>query len=416
MAKSPILTNAQSVDALKPGLLRYHARDSQVHGLELRVNPDGKRTWTLRFRNTAREQRRLRIGAYPRVTLHAARQAATEHLRRIDAGIDPQAERTAAKLEAERAKRDSVESLCADYLERQARPRKRTWRADAHKVNRIILPAWRGRAVSAVTRRDCRELLETIADRGAPIQANRVGALLSRLFRFAVDQELIEVNVAQKLPKLGVEVGARPEGDREIKPYDDGEIRTIWAATDTLEAAPRALFRLGILTGQRPGEIGDASWSEIDGSWLTIPAARAKNGRSHRVYLTPTALKELAAIPRLDDEPRVFRGFRGKRQLALLNRVVFKDVRRRQKPRHALRDTAATNMAAAGVPVEDISRCVNHRVGSVVTSVYNAWQYDREKQSAFEIWEGRLKVIIDQSAAKAAKAGKVLAHWPKAKR
>jgi len=390
---TPIITNAQSVDALRPRAVRYAARDGDVAGLDLRVYPDFRRVWTIRYRNAAGEQRRVKLGEYPRLTLHAARVAANRVLRRVDDGIDPQGQRQAAKRAAALAKRDGIEALTTAYIERHAKPRKRTWRADQHKVDRIILPAWRRRPVTSITRRDCRELLQAIADRGAPIQANRVAALLSRLFRFAVDEELIEHNPAAKLPKLGVEITARPEGDREIKPYDNDEIRAIWTATARQPAPVRALYRLGLITGQRPGEISDLAWIEVAGEWWTIPAERAKNNRQHRVYLTALARKELALVPKHD--ALVFAGYRGKRQLAALNVQIFAGVRRREKPRHAMRDTVATGMAAAGIPVEDVSRVLNHATGKRVTAGYIAHTFDREKQAALEVWAERLDQALN---------------------
>jgi len=394
MERTPTLTNAQSVDALRPRPGRYIVRDGHVRGLELRIHPDGTRTWSLRYRNAARDQRRLKLGAYPRLSLHEARKAANVALRTVDAGGDPQEERQAHQRRAALAKKDSIETLTESYIERHAKATKRTWAADAHKVKHVILPAWKGRPVTSITRRDCRELVQAIADRGAPIQANRVAALLSRLFRFALDEELIPVNIAAQLPKPGVEIASRPEGDREVKPYDADEIRALWAATDTLAPAPRALYRLGLVTGQRPGEIGDMSWSEIDGAWWTVPGARAKNGKAHRVFLTALALKALADVPRVTDEPFVFVGYRGKRQLAALNTRVFADVRRRERPRHSMRDTVATGMAAAGVAVENVSRVLNHSVGLAVTGGYNSYAYDAEKRHALDTWARTLDAIV----------------------
>jgi integrase len=398
-----LITNAQSVETLRPKAARYVVADATIGGLECRVHPDGTKVWTLRYRNRAGEQRRLKLGEYSptRMTLSKAREAANRALRKVDDGIDPQGERQAEKRRAERARRDSIDVLTTDYLERHAKPKKRTWAADAHKVKRVILPAWKGRPVTAITRRDCRDLVQSIADRGAPIQANRVAALLSRLFRFAVDEELIPANIAAQLPKPGAEIASRPEAEREVKPYTDDEIAAIWRATATLAPAPRSLYRLGLITGQRPGEIGDMAWSELAGEWWTIPAERAKNNRSHRVFLSPVAVKALADVPRHD--ALVFAGYRGKRQLAALNTKVFAHVRRREKPRHAMRDTVATRMADAGVPVEDISRVLNHAVGLRVTAGYNAYAYDREKREALELWATTLTGIVNPRKRQAAK-------------
>src|SRR5689334_22437498 len=123
------LTTAKSVDALKPAADRYIVRDSDVSGLELRVQPDGRKMWTLRYRANG-ERRRLKLGQYhpQRMTLADARRAANRELRKVDGGTDPQLERleakraaAEAKRAAELAKRDSIDSLCEGFIERHAK-------------------------------------------------------------------------------------------------------------------------------------------------------------------------------------------------------------------------------------------------------------------------------------------------------
>lgn len=392
------LTSARSVDALKPRADRYIVRDAQVRGLELRVETDGRMVWTLRYRNAAKEQRRMNLGEHgkDRLTLAKARKRANAELRKVDAGIDPQAERQQERRAVEQAKKDSIEALCENYIERHAKVKKRTWRDDQIKVNGEILPKWKRRPVTSITRRDCRELVQAIADRPAPILANRVAALLSRLFRFAVDEEIITANPAAHLPKPGVEAQARPDGEREAKPYDAEEIRAIWKSTENLDPAPRAIYRLGLITGQRPGEIGGMTWAEVDGAWWTIPGRRTKNGREHRAYLTQLALDALSGIEKYEADAHVFAGYRGKRQLAEINAQVFAGIRARTKPRHAMRDTVASGLAAVGVAVEDIAKVLNHAYGPRVTAGYNAYQYDKEKRLALGKWARKLTAILEQ--------------------
>ena len=212
-----------------------------------------------------------------------------------------------------------------------------------------------------------------------------------------MDEDLVDANCAANLPRLGVEASARPEGEREPKAYDDDEIRTIWAAATTLDVSVRAIYQLGLLTGQRPAEIANLEWSEIDGAWWTIPGRRTKNGRDHRVYLSATTRQLLADVPRISGEGHVFAGTRGKKQLARANRHVFADVRLKDKPRHALRDTVATGLARCGVAVETIARVLNLSYGPRVTAGYNAYRYDAEQQHALETWEHRLKATLDET-------------------
>ena len=392
---------AQSVNALQSREKRYIVRDANVSGLELRVAPDGTKTWSLRYRNLEKQQRRLKLGEYPRMGLADARKQANKELRKVDGGIDPQAERQAARdaLERERAamelaKRDSIEALCEGYIERHAKVKKRTWRDDQSMLRNEILPVWKGRTISSITRRDCRELVQAIADRPAPIYANRIVSLLSRMFRFAVAHEFVDANPAAHLEKPGAEASDRK--DRESSAYSDDEVRMIWKATEDLPASLRAIYRLGLITGQRPGEISDMEWEELDGSWWSIPARRMKAGKDHRVYLTQLALDELARVTRVEDERHVFCGYRGERQQSEWNAKVFANIRRREKPRHALRHCVATGLAAAGVATEDISKVLSHAAGPKVTAGYNAYSYDKERRSALMKWERRLRAILEE--------------------
>jgi integrase len=388
------ITNAKAIVTLQPRAARYHVRDGKVTGLELRVSPNGEKTWTLRYRASG-ERRRMKLGAWPRLGLAEARKRANRELRKVDGGIDPQVERRAAADALVRAKRDSIDALCSSYVERHAKVKNRTWRVIEGELRREVLAKWKGRPVTSVTRRDCQELIQAIADRGAPIVANRIVARLSRLFRFAVETDLLLSNPAQHLVKPGVEASQR-DPDAAEKPYTADEIRAIWQATEPLGPTLQAVYRLGLLTGQRPSEILDLEWDEIDGAWWTIPTNRTKNGRTHRVYLTATARALLAAIPRVIDEPLVCIGWRGQRQMAEYNRQVFSQVRPRIRPRHAMRDTVATGLAEAGVAIEDISKVLNHATGSRMTAVYNAYSYDKEKRLAMGKWERRLLGMLDE--------------------
>jgi integrase len=392
--------NDKSVSALKARSARYDVPDSEVRGLVIRVRPDGVKTWTLRYELHGKG-RRVTLGEYgpDRLSLAEARKKANKLLVQVDDGKDPVAEQQEAARKAAQAKRDSIEALCESYIEKHAKKRKRSWRADQGTIKREILPVLgKNRPVTSITRRDCRMLVQKIADRPAPIFANRTAALLSRLFRFAVDEEMIELNIAAKLPKPGVEKSARPKDESAPDKYSDDEIRQIWTATEQLDPAPRAIYRLGLATGLRPGEIAAMRWDWIDGSWMTVPGSIMKNNRAHRTFLTSLALAALAHVPKIDGEPMIFRGFRGKRQLAACNRLVFAGVRRRQSPRHALRKVVASGMAACGVKVEDVSRVLSHSVGLPVTAIYTEHQFDKEKKSALLRWERRLRAILAENA------------------
>ena len=256
-------------------------------------------------------------------------------------------------------------------------------------------PAWKARAIADITRRDVRELLEKIAER-APVMANRVLAVTRKMFNFAIDQELIEVNPAARVTRPG---GVEQSRDRVLS---DDEVRAFWTACEGLTPQMAAYYRLRLLTAQRGAEVGGMRWQDVDLSagWWTISAAVAKNKRAHRVPLAPSVVQMVEALAP-DVEKRdgfVLAGARGRRQQSEAA-TVFASIANFHG--HDLRRTAASRMTGGGVPRLTVSRILNH-VETGVTAVYDRHSYDAEKHAALDWWATRLASIIDSNADGAA--------------
>jgi hypothetical protein len=71
------------------------------------------------------------------------------------------------------------------------------------------LPRWRNRPYEAIGRKDVIALCEEVVAKGSPIRANRVQALLSKMFSFAVDAELVSANPCGRLKKRSKETAVR---------------------------------------------------------------------------------------------------------------------------------------------------------------------------------------------------------------
>ena len=87
-------------------------------------------------------------------------------------------------------------------------------------------------------------------------------------------------------------------------------------------------MRLTILTACRTSEVLGATWSEIDMSsrtW-TIPAARMKAGKEHRVPLSEAAVDVLMSLPRIQGNTHLFPGTR--RGMHLSNTAMLMGLRR----------------------------------------------------------------------------------------
>jgi len=240
MAKHTHTLTAARIAALKGGASRREVPDGAVGGLYLVIQPSGAKSWCYRYR--LGKAAKLTFGAHPALDLRAARLLASEAALALARGMDPAIARRARNLAAE-PPRDVFETVVAEYLERHARRhlRERSWR-EAERLLTRETAAWRGRRLSELTRADVGRLLDPIADRGAPIIANRLLSTLRRLGAWATERGLISGNPFQ---------GVRPpskETSRE-RVLTDLELRAAWRAFDAGGVIGDAAKVL-LLTGQ----------------------------------------------------------------------------------------------------------------------------------------------------------------------
>lgn len=387
---------ARFVDGIKPpesGRADYW--DEAVPGFGLRVSETGRKTWTLLYRpKGSKVVRRLTIGTLDRMSLADAREEARDALRDAAKGKDPAGQKKAHRLA------EIFRDVADDYLERYAKSKKRSWRKDKVRLDRDILPAFGTRKAQDVQRRDIIKMLDGIVARGAPVEANRVHSLTRRIFNWAISRDLVAVNPAAGIERPGGEEAGR---DRVLT---DAEIKAVWAALGKEPEHVAKAFRLLLLTAQRPGEVAKMRPEDIEGDWWTIPAQFSKNGKPHRVYLSPQTRAILGAkkltgawvfpSPKTDGaRTDIWKAADGIRKTS---GVDFRP--------HDLRRTAGTNMTRElGVSRALLGRVLNHtgreRGEAAATRVYDRYEYDREKQETLEAWGALLDQILSGKRGRA---------------
>ena len=184
-----------------------------------------------------------------------------------------------------------------------------------------------------------------------------------------------------------------------------------------------AWFRLRLVTAQRGGELLQMRWQDIDekSHFWSIPSEYVKNALGHRVYLNELARNILKTVPHDEKSIWVFpKSYMGDykhvgRRLAQSTRAnIVSETKNKPGARdkadirgHDLRRTAASLMAAGGVPRFVISRLLNHSEEKDITSVYDRYGYDAEKRAAMEFWNRQLRVILNGTSAAAARRFKM---------
>lgn len=348
-----------------------------VAGLYLQVLPSGARSWVLRVM-VAGKRRDMGLGGFPDVTLAQAREKAREARATIEKGIDPIAQRTAARsaLVASRAAAVTFEEAAHKFITAKAAE----WSNAKHAqqwtntletyafpvagklacadvalphVLKILEPIWTTKTETASR---LRGRIESVLD-WATVRGFRKGENPAR-WKGHLDKILpapgkvtkVEHHEAVTLDDLGAFV-------RDLRQRDGG--------------AARALEFL-ILTAARSGEVRGALWSEIDmtGRVWTVPPERMKAGKEHRVPLSDTALRLLEALPRFAGNDLVFPSPRGLVLSDMALTALMRRMEREEVPhgfRSTFRDWAAER---TNYPREVAEMALAHTIGDKVEAAY----------------------------------------------
>ena len=249
---------------------------------------------------------------------------------------------------------DLAKRFLAEHVEAK---RKASTAAEYRRLlEKAILPVLGPRKVADVARGEIAKLHNAL--RAAPYQANRVLAVLSKMF-----------NLAERW-------GLRPDGSnpcRHIEKFGErkrermllaSELARLGEALASYDGSPIvvAAVKLLIFTGARLGEILGLRWEWLD---LERGEARLPDSKSgaKTLHLPPPALAVLATLPRIEGNPYVIAGHRDGAPLVNLEKPWRKirgfagldDVRL-----HDLRHAFASVAASSGMGLPIIGKILGH--------------------------------------------------------
>ena len=264
--------------------------------LYLVVAPGGSRQWVQRL--TVRgKQTDIGLGGYPVVGLREAREKAQANRAQARSGADP-------LLERRRAAVPTFRGLAAQHIE-ALRP---SWRNAKHAAQwgstlaAYAHPFIGNRTVDQITRADVIGLLSPIWTE-KPETARRVRQRVRAVMARAIALEYIENNPAGEGVDAALAKLPRIKAHHPALPY--AQLPAALKAVRESPATPAVAlgFEFLALTACRSGEVRGARWNEIDldiAAW-TVPAARMKGGRLHRVPLSEQATAVLEEARGLDN-------------------------------------------------------------------------------------------------------------------
>jgi integrase len=280
---------------------------TDVNGLRLKVaataSGGASRRWSVRFMTADGRRQEIGLGSYPEVSLAEARTRAAALRLQARTGVDPLAERRAARMkeaappaaESVMTFRKAAEAYLAQHESQWSNAKHRhQWRKaltdyaaplgptpvadiDAAAVLRVLDPMW---VAKPETARRVRQRIEAVLD-WAMARGHRPEGL---------NPARLKGNLAYALP--------RARGQHEHHPaLPWRDVPRFWQSLAMRQGAGADALRFLLLTAARSGEVRGSTWAEIDfdaGLW-TVPPARMKARKEHRVPLSGPALALLRA-------------------------------------------------------------------------------------------------------------------------
>ena len=410
------------VDAAIPKQQRYVIYDTVLSGFGLRVYPSGRKSWIFDYRpgdggrNTPKK--RITIGRAEDFTPAQARKIAEGYKAKVRMGIDPQAEKMAAR------KSLTVAELAEIFLKAHVAPKRKasTYALYEDILTRLVVPKIGRLKAKDVKRTDIARL--HLEYRDNPYQANRMLAVISSMYGFAGKQGLVseDCNPARKierykekgrerflsveeLERLGAAIRkAETEGiDWQINP--NGKMKHVpkRRRKTVIDQHAAAALRLLIFTGARVGEILNLKWEHVDFERGLLLLPDSKSGKK-TIVLNAPALEVLVNLPRIgsyviagetagqkDEKPRkdLKRPWKAVRQEAGLEDLRL----------HDLRHNFAAFGAGGGLGLPIIGKLLGHKQPQT-TARYAHLDADPLRKAANAIGERLVHAMGEHKDAK----------------
>jgi integrase len=359
--------------------------DTKVTGFCVRIYPTGKKTYFLQYRNKDHVTKKIKLGVHGSITTELARDKAEQLSLNIGSGEDPSKKVTQQEVH-------TMNELGEAYLNLYARPKRKPkgFKEDEVFLNDIILKRYGKLNVDMISALDLQKLHSDLEK--TPYKANRVRALLSKMFNLAIGWGWRSDN-----PIKGVEKYQEYQRHRWL---NDEELQRLWAVLDTYHNQSVAnAIRLLLFTGSRRNEVLHATWDQFDlekGVW-TKPAHSTKQKRMGHLPLSTQVLEMLMRMKARSSSAFLFPGkIEGKpiQEIKKAWDTIRKQADLPDVRIHDLRHTHASHLVSSGLSLSIVGKLLGHTQSS--TTQRYAHLADTPLREAAELFGLKMNKLMEK--------------------
>ena len=361
-------------------------------GLYLIVSRDGyNRRWAFRYTKPSTGRvTELGLGRADLLTLAEARDKAHEHRKSVARGEDPVEQKREAKLT-----RVTFADLAAEFIA----AKEPGWRTVGHKetVTRLLLRHAKALGPQTIARITANEVEAAVRPLWSttPYQAKRTLTAVRQVLDFGLAKGLCERNPADwrlmkhRFPRVA-------NNSRHFTAMDYVQIpdfvRKLHVEQQREEALSPYVIEFLLLTAARGSEVCRMRWEEVDLDLLvwTIPAARTKSQREHRVPLCERTMALLMEQRQLTTGEYVWPGRKGDKPFS--NRSLYRWLTVTMGIPVTVHGFRSTFRDWAGdmthYPRNDIEECLSHMVGDATERAYRRKDAFDKRRVIMDAWAG----------------------------
>ncbi|WP_188010285.1 tyrosine-type recombinase/integrase [Vibrio parahaemolyticus] len=400
MARRVVQLTDKKVKSIKPTDKEQLLSDGQ--GLQLRVMPNGTKSWRFVYKSPATGKRgNMALGTYPILSIANARKKAEGYRELVALDIDPKHHKREEKEKSEAIHQHTLFNVSHNWIELKKSEVTEDYAKDIWRSFELhVFPTLSSQPISMITAQSVIETLKVVEAKGSLETVRRLTQRLNEVMVYAMNCGLLQAN-----PISNILAAFKKPTKQNMKKLESNELPALMnaLANASIKRSTRCLIEFQLHTMTRPNEAAGAKWAEFDlleRVWL-IPKERMKKRKEHRIPLTEEVINLLKTMRAMKGNSEyVFPSIKDPKkpmhsQTAnmALKRMGFKD----RLVSHGMRAMASTILNENGHDFVLVEAALAHAIGDCTQRSYNRTDYLERRRDLMDWWS---KHIVNASQSR----------------